>query len=101
MRDIDQIIRSIMNICPTVEARQLKVSHPGADDDGLWFFQQRDSEFEVQIESSTGMCPFLIETDESDARFTAKSIEETLGFLLSCSTWNGRVSHPPTRNCER
>ncbi|MBZ5657711.1 MAG: hypothetical protein LAO56_20795 [Acidobacteriia bacterium] len=81
MRDIDQIIRSITQIYPAVTARQLSVSHPGVDDDGLWFFQRAGSEFEVQIESSTGMVPFLIETDESDARLTAKSINETLEIL--------------------
>jgi hypothetical protein len=67
MRDVDQIIHSIMNVCPTVKVRQLNVSHPGADDDGLWFFNWPGSEFEVQIESSNGICPFLIETDENDA----------------------------------
>jgi len=81
MRDIDQIIQSIKNICPTVNVRQLIVSHPGADDDGLWFFKRPGSEFEVQIESSMGVCPFLIETDESDARLTAKSIDETVEIV--------------------
>jgi hypothetical protein len=81
MRDIDQIIHSIVNICPTVTVRQLNVSHPGADDDGLWFFNWPGSEFEVQIESSNGICPFLIETDENDARLTAKSIDETVEIL--------------------
>jgi hypothetical protein len=81
MRDIDQISQSIMNICPTVKVRQLRVSHPGTDDDGLWFFKRPGSESEVQIESSKGLCPFLIETDESDACFTTKSIEETVEVL--------------------
>jgi len=81
MRDIDQIIQSIMNICPDADISQHEVSHPGLDDDGIWFFSQPGSEFEVQIESSTGMCPFIIETDESPARFAADSIEETVGIL--------------------
>ena len=33
-------------------------------DDGLWFFQKPDSKLEVKIDSSTGMCPFLGETNE-------------------------------------
>ena len=82
MRDVDQIIRSIIKICPAVKVRQLEVAHPGTDDDGIWFFEQSGSEFEVQIESPEGMCPFLIETDEHDARFTANSIEETLRTLV-------------------
>jgi len=81
MRDVDQIIESIMKIYPAVKVRQLKVSHPGADDDGIWFFEQPGSEFEVQIESPGGMCPFLIETDQSDARVTTNSVEETLETL--------------------
>jgi len=78
MRDIDQIIESIRNIFPAVKVRQLNVSHPGDDDDGIWFLEQADSEFEVQIESPQGMCPFLIETDESSACYTTNSIEETV-----------------------
>jgi len=81
MRDVDQIIQSIIKVCPRVNVRQLRVSHPGADDNGLWFFRQPDSEFEVQIESPRGMCPFLIETNESGARSTSNSIEETVETL--------------------
>jgi hypothetical protein len=81
VRDVDQIVQSIMKSCPTVKVRQLKVSHPGADDDGIWFFGQPGSEFEVQIESPKGMCPFLIETDESDAQLTTNSVEETVETL--------------------
>jgi hypothetical protein len=46
---------------PDVEWEQLWVSH-AADDDGLWFFRRRGQQWwTVQIESSTGNCPFLIE----------------------------------------
>ena len=82
MRDVDQIIRSIKHISPGVEVRQHQVSHPGADDDGLWFFDHPNSEFRVQIESFDGMCPFLIETDESDVRCTSTSIKETVDILV-------------------
>jgi hypothetical protein len=47
MRDIDQIIQLMMNRFPAAKIQQLKVLHPGADDDGLWFFKQPASEFEV------------------------------------------------------
>ena len=57
---------------PLVNVQQLQVLHPGADDDEIWFFRCPGSELEVQIESSTGMCPFLIETNESNVRFDAK-----------------------------
>ena len=57
------------------------VHHPGADDDRLWYFDQAGSEFQVQIESPEGMCPFLIETDEDDKRRTGRSVEETVEIL--------------------
>jgi hypothetical protein len=82
MRDVGQIIQRMMSICPTMKIRQLEVSHPGADDDGLWFLRWPGSNFEVQIESPNGMCPFLIETDESSARFTSSSIEESVRTLV-------------------
>jgi len=85
VRDIENIIQSFNTIYPTVRVRQLEVSHPGADDDGLWFFQRPDSGLEVQIESSTGMCPFMIETDENDSQVTTTTIDqtnETLARLL-------------------
>jgi hypothetical protein len=81
MRDIDKIIELTRRLCPTVDVEQLQVSHPG-DDNGLWCFDQPDSEYQVQVESSTGMCPFLIETDENAERFTTNSVEETVQTLL-------------------
>lgn len=66
---------------PAVRVQQLKVLHREADDDGLWSFDQPQSPFQVQIESSTGMCPFLIETDETDARFTANTVEAAVQRL--------------------
>jgi hypothetical protein len=85
MLDVERIIERVREICPAVTIHQLKVLHPGADDDGLWFFSKPESSFEVQIESASGMCPFLIETDESGTRYTAGSVEEavkTLSTLL-------------------
>ena len=80
--DIEQVIQRIISICPTIKIRQLEVLHPGADDDGLWFFTWPGSNLQVQIESPNGMCPFLIETDESNRRFTSLSIEETVEILV-------------------
>jgi hypothetical protein len=81
MRDIEQIITSVERLYPGVEVRQLKVSHPGVDDDGIWFFKHPSSDLEIQIESSNGMCPFLIETDENPARIIAGTVEETVEAL--------------------
>ena len=83
MRDVDKIVELIRSVHPALVVEQLKVSHPGADDDGLWFFGQPDSPFQVQIESSNGACPFLVETDETNTRFTTNSVEETAQTLLA------------------
>lgn len=82
MRDVDRIIQLVKGICPTVDVRQLGVPHAGADDDGLWYFDQPASAVQVQIESPKGMCPFLIETDENDDRLTGRSVEETVQILI-------------------
>jgi len=92
VRDKEILIQSFNTSYPTVCVRQLDVSHAGADDDGLWFFQEPDSKLEVQIESSTGMCPFLVETNESETRVTTTTIKETLetlGRLLHLETSTG------------
>lgn len=81
MRDIDRVIQRIMTACPSAKIRQLDVRHPGADDDGLWFFEQPASNFEVQVESTNGTCPFLIETDETKERLTTSSVDETVEVL--------------------
>jgi hypothetical protein len=56
-RDIDRIIEELTSNVPGVHIEQLKVKHPGADDDGLWFINIRNHEEEVQIESSGGHVP--------------------------------------------
>jgi hypothetical protein len=81
MHDVEKIIELIRDMHPEAEVEQLKVLHPGADDDGLWFFVQPESPFQVQIESSTGMCPFLIETNENDKRVNASTVEEVIEVL--------------------
>lgn len=78
MSDVDQIIR-VASAWPDVDIQQLHVLHAGADDDGIWFFTR--GQFEVQLESSTGMSPFLIESDEDPKRSTANSIEEAIAML--------------------
>jgi hypothetical protein len=82
MRDVDKIIESFRELYPAVEVSQLKVLHPGADDDGLWFFSHCESLVQAQIESPNGMCPFLVEADESEAR-TTNSIDETVQVLTA------------------
>lgn len=79
-RDVDTIIEQMRAEYPTLEVEQLKVKFPG-DDDGLWFFSHPGGKFEVQIESSYGKCPFLIEANEHDERVEAQTVEEVIVTL--------------------
>ena len=81
-RDIDQIIELLRREIPGVQITQLQVTHPGADDDGLWFIKIPGRTEEVQIESSSGACPFLIESDFSSERHYGRSIYETVGTVM-------------------
>lgn len=77
-RDIDHIIERLKTEIPGVQVTQLQVTHPGADDDGLWFITIAGRAEEVQIESSHGSCPFLIESDFSDDRFHGHTVDEVV-----------------------
>jgi hypothetical protein len=82
MADVDRVIELVRETFPDVIWSQLQVKYP-ADDDGLWFFHrpgQRPGR--VQIESSYGMCPFLIESDTATERFNGGSPEETARIVL-------------------
>ena len=79
--DIDQIKQGVRKQFPEVVIEQLKVSLP-ADDDGLWFFHLPwDPKDEIQIESSDGECPFLIENVRNDERRNGTTIEEVVAII--------------------
>jgi hypothetical protein len=72
---------------------QLRVTH-AADDDGLWFFRADGRQHEVQLESSSGMCPFIVETDADAQARTVDSIAAAVALVeslvgLSVSQTNG------------
>ena len=81
-RDIEQIIELLRKEIPGVEVAQLRVSHPGADDDGLWFISVPGRIGEVQIESSSGTCPFLIESTGISERHHGRSVYEVVGTVM-------------------
>ena len=80
-RDVDPIIEQLTATIPGVRIEQLKVKHPGADDDGLWFINIPDQEGEVQLESSDGICPFLIESDFNNERFYGHTVQEVVATV--------------------
>jgi hypothetical protein len=66
--DLRQIVDGVTAELPDAEWAQLEVTW-AADDDGVWFFWRPGGRFgEVQIESSSGCCPFLIESNFDDER---------------------------------
>ena len=69
-RDIATITALLRAVHPRTRVQQLTVSHPGADDDGIWYFSHPDVPFEVQLESSAGTFPFLVESDRNSERAT-------------------------------
>jgi hypothetical protein len=78
--DIDAIIERLKDAIPDVEIRQLQVTHP-ADDDGLWFITVPGKLGKVQIESSDGVCPFIIESTSSPATHTGTTVEEVVTIV--------------------
>jgi len=79
-RDIDKIIEILTQQFPTLRVVQMEKYHP-ADDDGLWWFRLSGKTKDIQIESSAGTCPFIIESsdDKSSAdATTGNTIEEVV-----------------------
>jgi len=66
-RDIDAIVERVQREIPACRVQQLQVKHPDSDDDGIWYFSLPGIEREIQIESSFGMCPFIVETNEQSS----------------------------------
>ena len=88
-RDIDRIIEEVKARLPDVQVQQHWVSHPGVDDDGLWFFRLPGIQKRIQIESTYGVCPFIFEHDgmksTSEAE-TAHSVEEAVEKVVAYLT---------------
>lgn len=81
--DLRQIIDGVLAELPDTEWAQLEVTSP-ADDDGLWFFWRPEGRFgDVQIESSSGTCPFLIETAFDDERRHGRTPGEVAACIVT------------------
>ena len=78
--DLAAIISRVVNAVPDAEWAQLKVTHP-ADDDGIWFF--RRASIDVQIESSSGECPFVIECNVNDERVVATTVDDVVRTVVA------------------
>jgi hypothetical protein len=75
------IIRGVEAEIPDVTWEELAVTWP-ADDDGLWFFRVPGGSYEAQIESSEGVCPFLIETDRHNDRHFGDTVDDVVDTIV-------------------
>ena len=82
-RDIQRIIEIVRIRHPEIAIEQLQVLHPGIDDDGLWFFTKPTSRNGLQLESSSGNCPFIVETNGSSVALTATTVEQAIQMIES------------------
>jgi hypothetical protein len=85
-RDIDTIIEQVKEKLPLADVWQHWVKNPSVDDDGVWFFSLPDVEKNIQIESSFGTCPFMVEHDDmtsTSEAHTAQTVEEAVGMIVS------------------
>jgi len=82
VRDIDRLIELVRKEFPDVLFEPLAILHP-PDDDGIWFFRLPGIKGEVQAESSSGMCPFMIETDKHDERAHSETIEAAARTIVA------------------
>ena len=81
-RDIDIVIEKIRALHPDAAIEQLKVKFPGADDDGLWFFRIPSERENIQVESSTGVAPFVVERGGAPAVYGA-SIDQVVSEVVT------------------
>ncbi len=79
--DIDRIIEQLRELAPDLRIEQYSQSWP-ADDDGLWFFKRPGTRNHVQIESSYGRCPFVIEHSLGSERYSEETVEGVVARVL-------------------
>ena len=91
MSDIEVVVRDVLAKLPETAVEQLRVLHPGADDDGLWFFRGAGG-YEVQLESPTGNVPFLVEHNGSSDRARTVTIQETVALVVGLLSSPGPVA---------
>jgi hypothetical protein len=82
VRDVDHIIKALKAQIPDLIVVQMHQTHP-ADDDGLWWFRIPNEARDIQIESSSGSCPFIVETsdDKSSCARSGGTIEEVISMV--------------------
>lgn len=101
-RDVETIITKVRERLPAVAVRQLEVTHP-SDDDGIWWFSLPDLKGDVHVESSSGNCPFVIETHEqsSGEALRASSVAQCSQLIVEYLTAASKQAGPVFLSAER
>ena len=87
-RDIHAIMTTVRQELPDCVVTQEASYLPTTHDDGIWYFRLPGAEKSIQIESTYGMCPFLVESDDASG-YTARTIatvEEIVAVIRNCLT---------------
>jgi hypothetical protein len=100
MLDIDRVMDLVATAFSDISVVQHQSTWP-VDDEGVWFFQLPNFEHHIQLESSTGMCPFFVEhngmpSPADGGGWNAASIEEAarmvVDYLRPGATPRGRAT---------
>jgi hypothetical protein len=83
LRDIDKIVAALLKTHPQLLIEQLRVAHPGADDDGIWFIEHPAASGAVQLESWTGNCPFIVESDRNADVHHATTVLQAVSIVTA------------------
>ena len=88
--DVAAIVALVLESLPAAEWSRLKVKHP-TDDDGVWFFWLPGRPGEVQMDwtSTSGLCPFIVETDKCNDRYTGATPEDVAQKIVEWLTLPG------------
>lgn len=79
--DVDKIIEVIKEKFSGVKVESVNPFVPGSFYQGLWFFNIPNVDGEIQIESSNGNCPFLVESHLNDDRYNGYSVVEVVSII--------------------
>lgn len=80
-RDIDHIREQLEARVPGISIEQVRPTWPG-DDDGLWFVRLPGRSDELQLESTTGECPFILEADD-EPPVTGSTVEGVVAWVFA------------------
>ncbi len=83
-QDIELVISAVHSLIPGVIVVRMHRSHP-ADNDGLWWFRLPGASRDIQLESPTYNCPFLVENDDMTSiseRYTAHSVADAVSAVV-------------------